>query len=49
MAGIVVAVQGRVWHRAAMEDYREVNRSYWDDRVAAHAASEGYGQAIRVR
>jgi SAM-dependent methyltransferase len=26
-----------------MADYRDVNRSYWDDRVAAHAGSKDYG------
>jgi SAM-dependent methyltransferase len=25
-----------------MSDYRDVNRAYWDDRVAAHAASKDY-------
>src|SRR5450755_591012 len=25
-----------------MDDYRDVNRANWDDRVAAHAASPGY-------
>jgi SAM-dependent methyltransferase len=28
-----------------MEDYREVNRANWDDRVAAHAASPDYAVA----
>ncbi len=28
-----------------MADYREVNGAYWDDRVAAHAASPSYGLA----
>jgi SAM-dependent methyltransferase len=27
------------------DDYRAVNREYWDDRVAAHAASEDYAVA----
>jgi 2-polyprenyl-3-methyl-5-hydroxy-6-metoxy-1,4-benzoquinol methylase len=27
------------------DDYREVNREFWDDRVAAHAASEDYAVA----
>jgi SAM-dependent methyltransferase len=26
-----------------MTDYREINKSYWDDRVAAHAGSSDYG------
>lgn len=26
-----------------MDDYRKVNRSYWDERAPAHAASIGYG------
>jgi SAM-dependent methyltransferase len=28
-----------------MSDYRDVNRAYWDDRVAAHAASKDYALA----
>ena len=28
-----------------MSDYRDVNREYWDDRVAAHAASKDYAVA----
>jgi 2-polyprenyl-3-methyl-5-hydroxy-6-metoxy-1,4-benzoquinol methylase len=28
-----------------MSDYRDVNRAYWNDRVAAHAASEDYAVA----
>jgi len=27
------------------DDYRQVNRAFWDDRVAAHAASEDYAVA----
>ena len=29
-----------------MADYHEVNGAYWDDRVAAHAASPSYGVAL---
>ena len=32
----------RVCDAPRMEDYREVNRANWDDRVAAHAASPDY-------
>jgi SAM-dependent methyltransferase len=31
-----------------MTDYREVNRANWDERAAAHAASDGYGIAALV-
>ena len=27
---------------AGMQDYRDVNRANWDDRVAAHVASPDY-------
>jgi SAM-dependent methyltransferase len=32
----------RVCHAPQMEDYRDVNRANWDDRVAAHAESPDY-------
>jgi SAM-dependent methyltransferase len=31
-----------------MTDYRDVNRAKWDERAAAHAASDGYGVAALV-
>ena len=35
----------RLWHRARMDDYRTLNRGFWDDRAPAHAASNDYAFA----
>jgi len=35
----------RLWHRARMDDYRALNRGFWDDRAPAHAASNDYAFA----
>jgi SAM-dependent methyltransferase len=35
-------VYAPVWHAPRMDDYRDVNRANWDERVAAHAASPDY-------
>jgi SAM-dependent methyltransferase len=31
-----------VWHSTGVEDYRELNRANWDDRVPVHVASPDY-------
>ena len=38
----LLPVRIRVCDAPRMEDYRDVNRANWDDRVAAHAASPDY-------
>jgi SAM-dependent methyltransferase len=35
-------VYAQLWHAPRMDDYRDVNRANWDERVAAHAASPDY-------
>ena len=40
---------GRLWHRARMDDYRALNRGFWDDRAPAHAASNDYAFARFVQ
>ena len=41
-------VQDRLWQCARMDDYRSLNRGFWDDRAPAHAASLDYAFARYV-